>query len=139
MGDVDTLVGERRPVVEARWQTFDPVSSTATWWAQFRQPDGSVTVRNKPGQKPVPALRYGTEPLAERRIVYTDHGERERLADEISTDTVAAVVVHGEVWQRQHRGVIRSRGIDPAGRTVDVVWRLNRRHEIVVITAMVVV
>lgn len=128
----------RRPDVVARWQTYDSETDRATWWVALRADDGTTTLRSRPGQKPVVALRYGAEPLSQRKVAWTHHARREMADDGIDADTVSDVLHHGVVWQQQHKRVVRMRGTDRWGRTIDVVYRINRRHEIVVITAMVV-
>lgn len=127
----------RRPEVVARWQTYDSETNRATWWVALRADDGITTLRSRPGQKPVVALRYGTEPLSQRTVTWTHHARREMADEGIDADTVRDVLYHGAVWQQQHKRVVRMRGTDRRGRTIDVVYRINRRHEIVVITAMV--
>jgi hypothetical protein len=42
--------------------------------------------------------------------------------------------VHGEVVQHQPYGVIRVAGVDTKGRPAIVCYRLNVRHEIVIVT-----
>jgi hypothetical protein len=121
------------PATIARWMSYDAANQRAISTAVLRCHDGTERLLRRQA-KVRPVLKYGAQPLTERSIVLTTHAREEMRDEEIETEDLWRVIVHGTVIQRQPYGVVRVSGTDTKGRLVVVCYRLNVRHEIVIVT-----
>lgn len=88
--------------------------------------------------KVFPIVRYGSEDISSRKIVFTNHANKRLTEKEISVSDVERVLVEGELIQIQPRLVHRVEGVDSLGRKIGVCYRLNSLHEVVVVTTFVI-
>jgi hypothetical protein len=124
------------PVVVARWLARDLVWQRTTKVVVTRTHDGTERLLRRL-HKDDQAIKYGTEQLHERNLVLTHHAKAEMDDESIQLSDVWAALLEGEVHQRQPWGKVRMRAVDVTGRPIHVVYRLNTKHEIVVVTAFV--
>lgn len=128
--------GSMRPVTVVRWLVYDAAQERTELHAQLRRPDGSILEMHRRSRQNR-MLRCGTEPLAEREIVYTHHAKEEMAEEAITREDVERVILTGDVVEQQAAVPVRMRGLGQDGRMLHACYRLNRLHQIVVITAMV--
>ena len=117
------------------WFAHDAAANATVQFCATHRPDGTIRLVRR-GVRVRTDLKYGIEPMAERTIVFTNHARRQMSAEAIEAADVRSVVLDGELLQEQP-GKFRYRGVDAIGRALHVVYRLNVRHEVVVIATFV--
>ena len=115
------------------WFAHNIASNSTTQFCATARPDGSVKVSRRKTRLRTD-LKYGVEPLERRAIVFTHYAARQVEEDGLSEADVRSVFENGLLFQNQP-GRFRYRGLSVAGRPMHVVFRLNERHEAVVIAA----
>jgi hypothetical protein len=129
-GHLDAL----RPVVVARWIAYD-ASDGQTFRYVIQRRGGSSTATLRQLAKDDARVKYGAEPIGDRKVVLTHHAVAEMNDEAISRTDVLGILSSGTIFQRQPWGKVRLRGADSQGRTIHVVYRLSTLHEVVVVTA----
>ena len=125
--------GTHAPTTIATWVAAVGPSGKCFRVVLTRRDNGSLRAAYLPW-KVVPSVRYGAEPLGERAIVFTEHAVAEAQDEDITKDDIVHVFRTGTMTRVQPGLVRRIEGRDASGRTVVVCYRLNKRHEVVIIT-----
>lgn len=125
------------PMIAARWLFYDFRFEVARRAIVLVDQEGAERVVRQ-AAKVRPALRFGCQPLQERKLVLTHHANRELHAENIDLPDLWRVLLHGTEVSRQPYGVVRVEGTDTKNRYLAVCYRFNRKQEIVIITAFIV-
>jgi len=129
--------GAHAPQTVATWVVADAQAGRCLRVVLARRSDDTLRIAYLPW-KTVPAARYGTEALSARVVVLTDHAAVEAFDEQISLEDIRLVLDTGTVTQVQPGLVHRIDGRATDGRPTAVCYRLNDRHEVVVITTFLV-